>query len=137
MSNIEFENFIYGSNTFNELFQTKNIKDIFTKGTYPYDVKMYDDGAFEIVFALSGWKRDEINIKVLGDTLTISGNKQEVDLEEPVKYLHRGIARRNFSQKFILGAQLDRSKINSSFINGELIISIPVSEKESFEVTIK
>lgn len=66
----------------------------------PYDVEAVGEDDYRITMAVAGFSRDEIDIQVQDRTLTVSGRKAAEEGEH--RYLHRGIARRGFVQKFQL-----------------------------------
>jgi molecular chaperone IbpA len=85
----------------------------------PYNVKKIDEDNFTIELAVAGYDRDELDIKVEKDTLTIKSDKENDDKSE---FMHRGIAGRNFTQHFTLGEYMIVK--SASLENGMLIIKI-------------
>ncbi|MFQ5508263.1 MAG: Hsp20 family protein [Leptospirillia bacterium] len=69
-------------------------------GYPPYDVEVIGDDHYQITMAVAGFTREELSIDVHDRSLTVTGKKPEEKGEH--KYLHRGIARRGFVQKFQL-----------------------------------
>ena len=85
----------------------------------PYNVKKIDEDNFTIELAVAGYDRDELEINVEKDTLTIKSDKENDDKSE---FMHRGIAGRNFTQHFTLGEYMN---VKSALLeNGMLIIKI-------------
>jgi molecular chaperone IbpA len=85
----------------------------------PYNVKKIDEDNYTIELAVAGYDRDELDIKVEKDTLTIKSDKENDDKSE---FMHRGIAGRNFTQHFTLGEYMS---VKSALLeNGMLIIKI-------------
>jgi molecular chaperone IbpA len=85
----------------------------------PYNVKMVDEDNYMIELAVAGYNRDELEIKVEKDTLTIKSDKESDDKSD---FLHRGIAGRNFTQHFTLGEYMIVK--SASLENGMLTIKI-------------
>ncbi|CAB5218198.1 IbpA Molecular chaperone (small heat shock protein) [uncultured Caudovirales phage] len=85
----------------------------------PYNVKKIDEDNFTIELAVAGYDRDELEINVEKDTLTIKSDKENDDKSE---FMHRGIAGRNFTQHFTLGEYMNVK--SASLENGLLIIKI-------------
>jgi molecular chaperone IbpA len=85
----------------------------------PYNVKKIDEDNFTIELAVAGYDRDELEINVEKDTLTIKSDKENDDKSE---FMHRGIAGRNFTQHFTLGEYMNVK--SASLENGMLIIKI-------------
>ena len=85
----------------------------------PYNVKKVDEDNYMIELAVAGYDRDELEIKVEKDTLTIKSDKESDDKSD---FLHRGIAGRNFTQHFTLGEYMIVK--SASLENGMLTIKI-------------
>jgi len=66
----------------------------------PYNVLKHDDNSFEIEVAVAGFDREDITIEVDQNQLTIRG--QRLKDEDASKYLHRGLAARDFERSFTL-----------------------------------
>lgn len=66
----------------------------------PYNVLKHDDNTFEIEVAVAGFDREDITIEVDQNLLTIKGQRLKDD--DASKYLHRGLAARDFERSFTL-----------------------------------
>ncbi len=86
----------------------------------PYNIELVSEDAYRIVMALAGFDRSEIDITSERDTLHITGRKQK-DVAERT-YLHRGIAARDFEQRFQLANHVKVT--GASFQNGMLTIDL-------------
>ena len=64
----------------------------------PYNIKKVDDEHFVIEIALAGFGKQNLDIELKDDTLTISGNVDNEDKD----YIFQGIANRAFTRKFTL-----------------------------------
>jgi molecular chaperone IbpA len=85
----------------------------------PYNVKKVDEDNYTIELAVAGYSREDLEIKVEKDTLTIKSEKEK---DEKSDFLHRGIAGRNFTQHFTLGEYMVVK--SASLENGLLSINI-------------
>jgi len=85
----------------------------------PYNVKKVDEDNYVIELAVAGYSREDLEIKVEKDTLTIKSEKEK---DEKSDFLHRGIAGRNFTQHFTLGEYMIVK--SASLDNGLLSINI-------------
>jgi molecular chaperone IbpA len=85
----------------------------------PYNVKQIDEDNYTIELAVAGYSREDLDIKVEKDTLTIKSDKENDDKSD---FLHRGIAGRNFTQHFTLGEYMIVK--SASLENGMLTIKI-------------
>ena len=74
----------------------------------PYDIIKEDEETFIIEFALSGFKKDDLNIVVKENHLTIEGDYARAEDNE---YLHKGIAKRSFTLKQIVPEEQKPKKI--------------------------
>jgi molecular chaperone IbpA len=89
--------------------------------TYPpYNIELVEEDKYRIVMALAGFDRTELDITTERDSLVIVGRKQKDAVERT--FLHRGIAARDFEQRFQLA---DHVKVTgASFDNGMLTIDL-------------
>jgi molecular chaperone IbpA len=69
-------------------------------GYPPYNIERTADDAYRIEIAVAGFKPEELNVEVKENLLTVQGRKAAND--ESRRYLHRGLAERNFERKFQL-----------------------------------
>jgi molecular chaperone IbpA len=69
-------------------------------GYPPYNIERTADNAYRIDIAVAGFKPDELEIEVKENLLTVQGRKPAND--ETRRYLHRGLAARNFERRFQL-----------------------------------
>ena len=66
----------------------------------PYNIETMGENAYRIELAVAGFKPDELSVEVKENTLTVSGRKA-ANVDEK-RYLHRGLAERNFERRFQL-----------------------------------
>ena len=85
----------------------------------PYDIIKQDEETFIIEFALSGFKKDDLNIVVKENHLTIEGDYVRAEESE---YLHKGIAKRSFTRDFVLADTLNVEDV--TFSEGILRITL-------------
>jgi molecular chaperone IbpA len=71
-----------------------------SSGYPPYNIERLDENAYRVEIAVAGFRADELDIQVKENLLTVTGRKTAND--EPRKFLHRGLAERNFERKFQL-----------------------------------
>ena len=69
-------------------------------GYPPYNIETVGDQAYRIEIAVAGFKPEELDVQVKENLLTVSGKKAAND--EGKRYLHRGLAERNFERRFQL-----------------------------------
>jgi len=86
----------------------------------PYNIELVAEDQYRIVMALAGFDRSEIDITSERDSLHVVGRKQRDGAERT--YLHRGIAARDFEQRFQLANHVKVT--GASFDNGMLTIEL-------------
>jgi len=69
-------------------------------GYPPYNIERTDENTYRIDIAVAGFRGDELNVEVKENLLTVTGRKAAND--EPRRFLHRGLAERNFDRRFQL-----------------------------------
>jgi len=69
-------------------------------GYPPYNIESTGENAYRIELAVAGFKPEELAIEVKENLLTVSGRKTAND--EAKRYLHRGLAARDFERRFQL-----------------------------------
>jgi molecular chaperone IbpA len=69
-------------------------------GYPPYNIERTGENAYRVEIAVAGFKADDLNIEVKENLLTVQGRKPAND--EAKRYLHRGLAERNFERRFQL-----------------------------------
>ena len=69
-------------------------------GYPPYNIESVGDQAYRVEIAVAGFRPDELDIQVKENLLTVTGRKTAND--EGKRYLHRGLAERNFERRFQL-----------------------------------
>jgi molecular chaperone IbpA len=90
-----------------------------TKTYPPYNI-LKDGDRYKIEIAISGFKKDEIEILFDNAKLTVTGESKN-DIA-PENYLHKGIGKRNFTHKFTLA---DTIAIKSAdIVDGMLVIEM-------------
>lgn len=96
----------------------------------PYNIAKISEDKYVIELAVAGFKREEIDITLEDNKLTVQGNAKK-DEDGNKTYYHRGIALRNFTRVFTLA---DTIVVNSAdLVDGMLIVElqniIPESKK--------
>jgi HSP20 family protein len=92
------------------------------------DVRTTPD-ALLVEAALPGVKPEDVDISILGDTLTISGHTSEDRTNEEDGYSYREIRRGSFSRTLTLPRGIKSDAAEAKFDNGLLQLSIPKAEE--------
>jgi len=69
-------------------------------GYPPYNIERVGDDAYRVEIAVAGFRPDELTLEVKENLLTVTGRKAAND--DSRKFLHRGLAERNFERRFQL-----------------------------------
>jgi len=87
----------------------------------PYNIESTGEDAWRIELAVAGFKTDELNLEVNQNLLTVTGRKTANDDGER-RYLHRGLAERDFERRFQLADYVIVT--NAALENGLLTIDL-------------
>ena len=98
-------------------------------GYPPYNIERTDDQAYRIDIAVAGFKPDELTIDVRENLLTVQGRKTAND--DARRYLHRGLAERNFDRKFQLADHVvvKEARIADGLLSIDLVREVPEALK--------
>lgn len=102
-----------------------------TQPSYPpYNIELVGENKYSIVMAVAGFDRSEIDIETENDSLKIVGRKQQKE-DEKRTFLHRGIAARNFEQRFQLAEHVKvvSAKLENGLLFIDLVREIPEALK--------
>ncbi|KZN45439.1 Hsp20 family protein [Pseudoalteromonas luteoviolacea] len=88
----------------------------------PYNIEALDQDKYQITMAVAGFTNDELHIESENNTLRIKGQKANKEDKTERKFIHQGIAERNFEQSFQLGDHV--RVIGAELENGLLMISL-------------
>jgi HSP20 family protein len=106
--------------------------------SYPaINVWAADDSAL-ITAEIPGLNKDDLEINVTGDTLTLSGVRKSDDLPEGVRYHRRERTFGEFNRSIQLPYTVDVNKVKATFKNGVLKVELPRIEAEKpKKITVK
>ncbi len=88
-----------------------------------------DEGTI-VTAEVPGIKPEDIDISVVNDLLTISGERLPEQVEENVRYHRRERGCGKFARSIQLPFAVDANKVEASFENGVLTINLPRKEEE-------
>lgn len=87
----------------------------------PYNIAKVSDDKYVIELAVAGFKREELDLTLEDNKLTVQGNAKK-DEDNSKTYYHRGIALRNFTRVFTLA---DTVVVKSAdLVDGLLVIEL-------------
>jgi HSP20 family protein len=92
-------------------------------------VDIYEEGGDIVLKAeLPGMKKDEIDVNIAGDTVTISGEKKAEEKVERKDFYRLERSFGSFTRKLRLPAEIQPDKAKASFHDGVLEVRIPKTE---------
>jgi len=84
----------------------------------PYNIELLAEDQYRITMAVAGFSEGELEIESKQNNLIVTGNKPAAESKSDRKFLHQGIAERNFERKFQLG---DHVKVIGAFMENGLL----------------
>ena len=90
------------------------------------DIEEQDD-AYELEVELPGVKREDVNIEVVGNELSITGDIKEKERKGAIRRRTRRTGR--FEYRVRLPDQVDASKIQARLDQGVLTVRVPKAER--------
>jgi HSP20 family protein len=88
-----------------------------------------NDNEVKIQAALPGVKKEDLDVTLTNQTVTIKSSTKREEKEESGEYYRREISRGEFQRTISLPAQVDSDKARASFKDGILEIVLPKLEK--------
>ncbi len=94
-------------------------------GYPPYNIEILAENTYRITLALAGFEKDDVEITLEANHLTIQG-KQSEPSDERV-FLHRGIAARGFKRSFVLadGVEVGSAEMENGLLHIDLEREMP------------
>lgn len=89
------------------------------------------DEAYRMQVDVPGMSKDDININLQNNTLTISGERSSERKEESEEYVRVERAFGNFHRTFTLPDAVDQENIEATYDEGVLTVNIPKTEKST------
>ena len=87
------------------------------------------DKTYEITAELPGLHEKNIEVRLANGVLSIKGEKQEEKEEKEKDYYRRERSFGSFERRFQVPENVDEDKIEASFKNGILSVTLPKSAK--------
>jgi HSP20 family protein len=120
-----------------EPFFDRLLTDFYDGGRWPSVDMIREDGHVIVRAEVPGMKPEEVEVKVEGGLLTISGTHEESTEKEEAEYVHRERRYGAFHRTVALPEGIDAKKIEATVHDGLLEVEIPVREEVAAEaVTI-
>ena len=92
----------------------------------------------KITAEIPGVKKDDLEINLTGDTLTLSGVREQAELPEGARYHRQERRYGEFNRSIHLPYMIDVNKVTAAFSNGVLTVELPRVEAEKpKKITVK
>lgn len=97
----------------------------------PFNIERLSEDRYRVTLAVAGFREDEIDITAQQNLLQVSGRKAELATDERAKFLHVGIANRNFERRFELAdfVRVENATLADGLLTIELVREVPEAMK--------
>jgi len=116
-------------------------------GYPPFNLLKLNENNYAIELAVAGFAEDELDVEIENGELVIRGTNREVSLEEalnelehnPVEYIHRGIAARDFVKRIKLaeGVEVNSAHVKNGILTVKLEQFIPEPVKQKVAISFE
>ena len=96
-----------------------------------------NEKSFEINFAVPNLNKDDFNIKLKNNYLTVSGERKLTNEKKDKNFHSIETNYGSFSRSFSLPENVDATKAEAKYNNGILELTIPKDEKKELKQSIK
>lgn len=125
-------------NIFNDDFDGFFVKP-FTNNFSPAVNVVEGKDSFRLEFAVPGFAKNDFNVKLDNNLLTVSAEKKNETNKEEENYTMREFSHSSFSRTFTLPETVDSSKIAAEYTDGILKLVLPKKEEvkqKSLEIKV-
>ena len=118
------------TNRFNHFFDLPRESNADYLGAWNPAVDIFDKGGEVVIHAeLPGIKKEDIDVRVENNVLTIRGKKERKEEAKEEGYYRTERSYGSFSRSFSLASSVDATKIGAEYKDGVLTLSLPKSEE--------
>jgi len=119
----EFDRFFIGLDPFVKKISEAAEQSVKLAQNYPpYNIKKIDENRYIIEMAVAGFGKQDIELELVDDKLTIKGNTQADSNNSIVETLYQGLAMRPFTRQFTLADNVEIR--GAKLLNGVLRIGL-------------
>jgi HSP20 family protein len=97
-------------------------------GVFPAWNVAEDDKSFHVEAELPGFSQEDLEIKVAGGELHLSGMRDGSQQDEKASYHRRERFSGKFSRTLRFGVPIDVDKVAAKFVDGVLTVTLPKAE---------
>jgi len=94
------------------------------KNFAPVNIKETKD-AYELEVVAPGFEKNDFNINLEKNALTISAEKKSEERKEDEKQIRNEYSYRSFKRSFTLDERTDSEKVEAKYVNGVLTLNLP------------
>jgi len=95
-----------------------------------------ESGDLQVEIACAGFGRDDLDIELVGNTLIITGIKEEVE-NENIEYVQKHISTKSFERKIKLHQDYVGGEVQAEYNDGLLTIKVKRQEQPKQLIEIK
>ena len=135
---------LFNDSWFNSVFGDFDKAFEVPNAIYPYNVKTIKNkdnelSEYVVEVALAGIGKNNIDIKVRDGYLYINVLKEEKEenCKNSCSYVKKGISTRKGQLSFLLNENANVKEIKSSYVDGLLRVTVPVTQPEVLNIDIK
>ena len=122
----------------NRLFGDRTATRAHKATSFPAINVWASDDSAKITAQIPGVGKDDLEISVTGDTLTLSGVRTSDDLPEDARYHRQERRYGKFNRDIQLPYTVDIAKVKATFKNGVLTVELPrVAAEKPKKITVK
>ena len=113
---------------FDELFRAAERGAAAVKSYPPHNVIRLDENHTRIEMAVAGFTREELEVELENNRLTVRGTKAPT---EELEYIFRGLSARDFTKKWTLDRHLEVQSVTleNGVLTIDIIREVPEAEK--------
>lgn len=116
-------------NEMNRLFDFAGFEQL-QAASFPLVNVWSNDEKMVVTAELPGVSPDQIDLSVVGETLTITGSRPEEKIEEGAEYTRHERICGEFSRSISLAYPVEADKVTATFDKGVLTITLPRAEED-------
>lgn len=117
-------------NLFASEFPLGNLQNVPSGNSLPKVNIVENDQSFQLELAAPGLEKSDIKIQLEHEFLVVSSEKKEEELGNTNKrYTKKEFSYQSFRRVFTLPELVDTDKIEASYVNGVLLVTIPKKEE--------
>ncbi len=122
----------------NRLFEDYNPARVRAAAAYPAMNIWGSEEGLKVTAELPGLSTDDLEISVVGETLTLNGMRKQDELPQEARYHRQERGYGKFSRSIQLPYAVDVKKVNATFKDGVLNIDLPRAEADKpRKITVK